>query len=518
MEERYHMREYILFVICTCCLVPLSGCITEVPSDEKRDSITIAIDQDIMGFYPWTKSYELYTVLINRNIYNSLVEFDEIFRIHPCLAVSWNNPDDYTWRFNLRKNVTFHNGYVFSATDVKYTLDLIRLNNSIENQLHALVTGIDDVTILDNYTVEIRTLQPCPILLNLLTDIFIVSQQYMEQTLTRHPIGTGAYRLMNYTTNESITLQRYDKYWKKDVAELTHATFKIIRNLETSTQQLLEKQVDIAQINQQNIPSNSSSHITIKTIDNPTVVYISFDFRENKTSSSEKNPFADVQVRKAIYHAINIDEMIRNSSSRTNCSQFVIPLVFGYNPEIKRLPYDIDIAQRLLNESGYGNGFSVVFDYSSDVFSENIIEFIKQQLSKININITTNALPYTDFVQRLTTNNFSLYINCWTTGTGDSGEIYDYLIGTKNEDKNIGVYNVGFYSNSDVDRFGQNASVCMRETQRKQLLQDCFRIAMDDVAWIPLFTWKITYGISTDFQWTPRADQQILIEYIKNKG
>ena len=511
------MKTCFIGIVCFLLLFELSGCITNTPSDGEKDSISIAISQDIIGFYPWVKSYEIYTVLVNRNIYNSLIEFDEIFRIKPCLAKSWNNPDDYTWKFFLRENVTFQNGYPFTSEDVKYTIDSIRENESDDNQLQELLKLIEEVKIIDIYTIEIKTTKPCPILLNLLTDIFIVSKQYQAEDHRQHPVGTGAYRLINYSKNQFIELQRYDNYWKK-APEIKHATFKIIRGEENNTKALQNRQVDIAEITHRYLENNDSGDFSIRTIDNPSVVYLSFDFRKtnNITGYHEKNPFADLRVRQAIYQAINISELLKNSSNRDPASQFVIPLVFGYNPEIQRPEYNITTARQLMNDSGYTNGFTVAFEYSSDVFGQDTIELIKNQLSEININLILNAFSYGEYISKLLVNNVTFYINVWTTGTGDGGEIYDYLIGTKNDEKNIGSFNAGFYSNSTVDRLGENASICMTAHERQNMLQECFKTAMEDVAWIPLFTWKTSYGISNQFLWTPRADQQILIEYIKN--
>jgi peptide/nickel transport system substrate-binding protein len=511
------MKKYFAGIVCFLLLFELSECVEDFTSNGEKDSISIAISQDIIGFYPWEKSYEIYTVLVNRNIYNSLVEFDEIFGINSCLAKSWNNPDDYTWKFFLRENVTFHNGYAFTSEDVKYTIDLIRENESEDNQLRELLKLVEEVKIIDKYTIEIRTIKPCSNLLNLLTDIFIVSKQYQEETQIQQPIGTGAYRLINYSKNEYIELQRYDGYWKKDLPEIKHATFKIIRGYENNTKALLDYEVDIAQISQKYLDTDYAVNYSIETIANPSVVYISFDFRDtnNITGYNEKNPFADLRVRKAIYHAINISEMLNNSTVRSPSSQFVIPLAFGYNPEIQRPTYNITAARQLMNDSGYKNGFTVVFDYSFDVFEKDTIEFIKNQLSEININLTVNSLSYEEYMLKLLTHNVTFYINAWTTGTGDSVEIYDYLIGTHDEEKDIGSFNAGLYSNSTVDRLGENASISMEPFRRLILLQECFKIAMNDVAWIPLFTWKSSYGINNQFIWTPRADQQILIEYIK---
>jgi peptide/nickel transport system substrate-binding protein len=142
------MKKYLVILVGFLLILELSGCLEESQSNEEIQSISIAIDQDIVGFYPWVKSYEIYTVLVNRNIYNSLVEFDEIFRINPCLAKSWNNPDDYTWNFYLRENVTFHNGYKFTSKDVKYTIDLIRENGSESNQLQTLLKLVKQLNLV----------------------------------------------------------------------------------------------------------------------------------------------------------------------------------------------------------------------------------------------------------------------------------------------------------------------------------------------------------------------------------
>ncbi len=511
------MKKYFVIILSFLLILEFSGCIENSSIDDKLKSISIAINQDIIGFYPWVKSYEIFTLLINRNIYNSLVEFDEIYKINPSLAKSWSNPDNLTWRFSLRENVTFDNGYRFNSSDVKYSIDLILKNESKDNQLKELLKLVEEVNIIDNYTIDIKTIKTCPILLNLLTDIFIVSKKYQVETDYEWPIGTGAYKLVEHVANQYINFESYDNYWKKPLPDIKNATFKIINSYKNCTKAFIDQELDITKINQKYLDNNSIEY-SIKTIENPTVAYISFDFRENSSINgyNEKNPLSDVRVRKAIYQAINIEEMIGNySETWSPCSQFIIPSIFGYNPEIKRVSYDLENAQQLIKDAGYKDGFELIFYYSYDVFSEDIIEYVKKQISRININMTIKSLSYEDFLSKLMTNNCSVYANCWTTGTGDGGEIYDYLIGTNNEEKDIGLFNIGHYSNPEVDRLGENASVCMNAYERKIFLKECFRLAMEDVAWIPLFTWKISYGISNHYDWKPRFDQQIILEDIK---
>jgi len=93
-------KEIIAIGIILCLLfIILTVCITE---DKDDFDLNIALGEDIFnGFYPWMGFINYQTLSINSNIFNSLVEFDEAFRIIPALAESWVNPDNITWRFNL---------------------------------------------------------------------------------------------------------------------------------------------------------------------------------------------------------------------------------------------------------------------------------------------------------------------------------------------------------------------------------------------------------------------------------
>ena len=174
-------------------LANFSGCVDqngeENAKNPSRDSIVIGIEEPVHGFSPYIQSYDVVTMMVNMNIFNSLVEFDQILRTKPKLATSWNNPDDLTWRFYLRENVKFHNGYDFTAEDVKFTIDWIKNNES--HVLRNLLAPVEEVKIINNHTVDIITEHPHPVLLNRLVDVFIVSKKYQDEAETKWPIGTG---------------------------------------------------------------------------------------------------------------------------------------------------------------------------------------------------------------------------------------------------------------------------------------------------------------------------------------
>jgi len=125
---------------------------------------------------------------------------------------------------------------------------------------------------------------------------------------------------------------------------------------------------------------------------NEEIEKIGFNFVEN-------NPFLDLRVRKAIYHAINIDEIIDNALDgyAEPASQFVSNYIFGYNPQIKRLSYDLEKAQQYMEDAGYENGFDIILDCRGSELRENASRIIADQLSLINITVEVNILRRSDF-------------------------------------------------------------------------------------------------------------------------
>jgi peptide/nickel transport system substrate-binding protein len=503
----------------------LTGCINEVEKENKnnptRSSLIIGITDPIFGFYPWMESYDVTTMMINMNIFNSLVEFDQIFRTKPKLATSWSNPNNLTWRFYLRENVKFHNGYNFTSEDVKYTIDFIKGNES--HVLKNLLIPVIEVKIIDNYTVDIITEKPCPILLNKLVDVPIASKRYVEETTEKWPIGTGAYKLIKHKPNEYVKLERNDKYWED--LEVKNVTFLIIEDDEEMKNSTISREIDIAS---HILPKfydeiSSCSDVDVGRCNQPTVFYLSFDFREYDSAAfkGEKNPLSDLRVRKAIYHAINVTEIIDNILNGSNfaepASQFVSPMIFGYNPTIERLPYNMEIAKTLIKEAGYENGFELILDCPEDAENlKRICQLLQVQLSEI-IDIEINLLPIEEYYMKLFGRNTSLYILGWLAATGDGGEIFDYMIRTVDKKSGVGTYNLGYYSNPEVDKIGENISHILSPKSRLKLMQDGFKIAMDDIAWIPLYIPKCVYAKAEDIAWEPGPGGIIAVEDIEFK-
>jgi peptide/nickel transport system substrate-binding protein len=507
-----HITYYcLLFTI----LLILSGCITNqnntTTTTEKDVYIHAVITND--SIYPFQIISEN-ILLIFCNIFGGLVEFDEFFGIQPDLAESWTNPDYYTWRFNLRHNVQFHNGDPFTAEDVKF---------SIEEVYTSYSTIIKEVIIKDNYTIDFITYNPYPGLLQLLAQNFYVLPHLYHQNPDNYwPIGTGPYQLADYAENNYTTLKRFNNYWGEQPTIKT-MIFKIIENADERVAALRSGTVDSIEYNVDKNISTILQYPGIKIVEFPplSTYLIGFDIRNNNSYSypNGMNPTADVRVRKAIYHAIDIEPLINGPfmGLAVPATQFLTPYIFGYNSDIKRLDYNLTEAKKLLNESGYPYGFNITLDCITigyDYNRENC-ELIAQQLQKIGINLTLNQLTVDTFNQKVVyEKNTSMWLVGWGTVSVDGGYVYNQFLMTEGTN-GTGFLNSGHYSNPEVDQIGKKAESEMNTGIRLEFLKAGFYKALvEDVMLVPLFSQNLFILTTTNINIPLRADLRMVLKDI----
>ena len=523
MRNIRKIKNILILLLLIILINGFSGCINIERNNikDKIDDYMIVISFGVdrfNGFYPWLEYLDDQTSTINSNIFNCLVEFNANFGIIPALAENWNNPDNYTWRFYLREDVKFHNDYDFTSEDVKYSIDLVK--NDKNNSFYGFLTMIKEVRIIDDFTVDIITFEPYPILLNKITNVYIVSKKYQENTTIEIPIGTGAYFYSDYEENSHLTLKRFDSYWKKK-PKFKNVTFKFIEDYDNRLNALINNQVDMVDFIFPSSIDNLSQYEDIKTVTflRQVVNYLSFDFRENNSCcfNDQENPFSNLKVRKAIYYAINIDEIIENIfyGFAEPATQFVTPYMSGFNKDLERLPYNLDKAKKYMNESGFKNGFEVILDTSTvSTDRVGVSEIIANQLSKININVTVNILSSDEFYDKILNRNSSFYLVGWKVDSGDSGEIFDNILRTVDIDNGWSVYNFGNYSNTEIDRIANDIYYNMDQMKRIKLIQEGFTIALNDVVCVPLYIYNGISAMKNEIIWQPRADGLIKLEDI----
>jgi len=309
-------------------------------------------------------------------------------------------------------------------------------------------------------------------------------------------------------------------YWG-ELPKIKTVYFKAIKNTTKRVDALASGEIDIAEyfMDEQYDDILSNSNVTVVTYPPLTRFILGFDMRENGSYafSDGKNPTSDIRVRKAIYHAINVTTLINGPCKglAEPISQFFGSAVFGYNPDIKRLTYNITKSRRLLAEAGYENGFNITVDNLGQGYNIQSSVLITQQLAEVGINVTLTNLSFIEFEQKvLIERNTSMYLIGYSIATVDGGSGYDYFI--RSVSQNTGQSNCGYYSNLEVDRIGIEASQEMDSLTRLQLLKEGFRIALvDDIAYVPLFAQKYTTLKANNVIFTPRGDLRLIIKFIQ---
>jgi peptide/nickel transport system substrate-binding protein len=435
----------------------------------------------------------------------------------PALAVKWEHPDLLTWRFYLREGVKFHNGNPFDAADVKFTFE--RLSDPEVSEFTNTGKQIDSVTVVDDFTVDIKTKQPIPWFANNMHQIFIMDKESTEARdagdVMVKPIGTGAYRFVEWVKGSYLKMEANPDYWEGP-PPVGQIEIRPITESSTRFAALVSGQVDIV--------TGVPVELFDKVLKNPKLEVVSRPARRSiflGLGNKAGTPPADIRVRKAMYMAINEDEIIEKimRGHASPAAQIPDPPTIGYNPEIKRLPYDPDMAKKLLKEAGYENGFDITLTGPNDRYVQDakIAEAVARYLAKVGIRVKLDVKPKSVFFPEVTKGILEFYLIGWFDGTFDMGRTYFKLAHTRDEEKGFGVFNGAAFSDPEVDQLLQSTADIVEPAERKMTLQKLNKLAMvDKITWIPLHYQEDLYAIQKGkgIKFQPRPDRWMVYKEI----
>ena len=192
-----------------------------------KDTLVIAQGADAKSLDPHA-SNDNPSSRIRVQIYDRLMELDDNGVPQPMLAESWERPDDKTIIFHLRKGVKFHNGDEMKASDVKFSLERALASPEVAE----IISGINSVEVLDDYTVKVTTEKPMAAILNNLahTTIAILSEKATKEAgdkFGQNPIGTGPYKFVSWQSGDRVTLEAFPDYWQGE-APVKNVVFRNI--------------------------------------------------------------------------------------------------------------------------------------------------------------------------------------------------------------------------------------------------------------------------------------------------
>jgi peptide/nickel transport system substrate-binding protein len=455
---------------------------------------------------------------MNKNLYDALLHFDSELKVHPGLALKWENPDSLTWVFHLRKDVTFHDGAPFTAADVKFSIE--RAKNWPKSGFKSTVNKVQSVEVIDDYTVKITTPKPFGILHRKLAQIGIMNKAWVEkhgdEYQTDHPNGTGPYKLVEWVKGDHITLEANPSHFNGAPA-IKQIIVRPLTNDATRTAALLSGEINIADdvpvLDVGRIKANKKVELASRP--GLRLIYLQMDHDREVSPKAKgpdgKNPLRIKKVRQAIYLAINEDAIVKHvmNGFAFPASQFYPKEVFGYDDSITRPAFNPEKAKALLAEAGYPDGFELTIDSPNDryVNDDKIAQSVAASLSRIGIQMKVNALPKKTFFPMTDRRETSFFLIGWSCADGDGSAFLDGIAHTYDKERGFGRYNRGRYSNPEVDRLIEAAGSTVDQTERLKHMQAAQRIALiENQAFIPLHYQVDLYAKSKNVKWTPRAD------------
>jgi ABC-type transport system substrate-binding protein len=417
------------------------------------------------SFYPNIDASNNY-LESNVMIFEGLVRFQNKTQIVPLLATGWTNPDSSTWVFNLRKNVTFHDGKTMTAQDVKDSFDAAK--DTAFGKIDA--STISSVTVTGPLQVTIKTDGPDPTLLKKLTAYFVYDTKSGKDN---DPVnGTGPFVVKPGTTPapSSLELVAYDKYWggrphvrsfsfvglDQDDGGKSYADGK-------ATLVVADSGVKIASGTR---PAKS------QTLDDNSIFNVVFNTLKPGT------PLAKLQVRQAIQYSVDPLPIAKTRGDQAGVASQTVPSsIPGYNPNLKPVTRDITKAKQLLTAAGYPKGLSFTLTYFAQ--SQDTAVEIQKELAEAGI--TVNLDPQTEvktLAAKAEGGGTDAFFQTESSDIFDASDVLNNYVDTPN------------YANPAISALLTKASSTLDQATRLGYLQQSMKLFTEDVGVVPVYTVK----------------------------
>ena len=457
----------------------------------------------------------LYHTRVVGQVYDSLVNRDADFRLEPALATEWRMASPTAWRFTIRQGVVFHDGSPMTADDVVFSLQRAM---AAPSQRAFQLKGVTTVRKADERTVELLTEAPDAVLPEKLVFLPVMSRAWSEKHgvlrsqdfngkqethAVRHANGTGPFRLVRYEPDVRVVLERHAGWWGRDDrrnGNLREVQFVTIRSDATRLAALASGEVDLVlDPPYQDIARlQRDARIALSQTADMRQQYLTFDHSRDALEHGDaqgRNPFKDLRVRQAVYHAINmpviVDKVLRGQAVPTGA--FLSPRVDGSPAELdRRLPFDPARARALLAQAGYPDGFAVTLDCVNVAWREAVCQAISAMLTQVGIRTTLRASPTSQFFPKLSQGTASFVEFGWSA-TPDAWASLNGLF--RSFDKSgLGTFNAGRYHNPKLDALIDAIRVEPDMTRRRAMVSTVLRMVADDLPYIPLYRRTLTWA------------------------
>lgn len=504
----------------------------------QAETFTFAFQGDVQALDPHVLN-ETFTLGFLGNVYEGLTAYGPDLSLEPGLAVSWENPEPTKWIFRLREGVTFQDGSAFTADDVIFSWQ--RAGGELSDMKN-YAEKASNIVKIDDYTIEVTTPAPNPILPREWVFFYIMDKEWSEANnatqvtdiagsnegnfAALNANGTGPFQITEREPGVSSTFVRYEGHWNSDIpTNVTRVEFTPIPQDATRTAALRAGELDLAYpIPVQDWQSLADADgVSPLTGAEARTIFLGLDQGRDELLHSNvtgSNPFKDIRVREAFARTIDLteirDTVMRGASAPSGL--MIAPQINGYNAALNT-PYqpDLDRARALMEEAGYADGFEVTMDCPNDryVNDEAICEMVVQQLARINVTVDLLAQTKSRYFAKVLAQNgydTSFYLLGWTPGTMDAHNVLLNIMSCQGEGS--GLFNLGNYCNQRVTELTALVEQETDQAKRQAMIDEAFKITQEEFGYIPLHQQPLSWGIRDGVTAVQRADNVLDFRYV----
>ena len=496
----------ILMLVMLCFL--LAGCGGKPAEQAKvpQDTLVIGMASDLATIDPaatmdnasWKITYPCYDRLVKYKT----VDGKSSTEVEPMAAESWTvSPDGKEWVFKLRTDIKFHDGAPVNAQAVKFSFDrVLKIRKGPADYFPTLKT----VEVVDDYTVKFIMEKPFPpFLYTLATNAAsIINPAVMKYEkdgdlasgyLASHTMGSGAYELKEWNSQQNIKLQAMEGYWGGNPA-LKTILIQFIKDASTQRLQLENGDLDIAEsipVDQLDaLKGKGDLQISEFHSLNANLIYI----------NNKKVPLNNIQVRQALNYAIDYQTIIQGAIKGKGI-QLKGPVpegLWGYDANLKSYSTNVEKAKQLLAEAGVGPNLTLKLLYSDyKAYWESEALIIQDNLSKVGIKVELEKVAWATLREKVDKADFDLCLGVWSPDYADPQMFMTYLYDSRMHGLSG---NRAFYKNDQVDTLLKEAERISEQPVRVKLYQQVQQIALEDAPYILLFQSDIMTAMRKNVQ------------------
>jgi peptide/nickel transport system substrate-binding protein len=473
-----------------------------------------------------------------RHYLGFLTVLDPSAKVVASLAEGWEQTPN-GWVVKLRKGVTFTDGSAFDAKDVIASYERARDYPKAAGSYAGLLANVSGTAATDENTITFTTSAPYPTFPFALSQIPIIPSEVAatasqaDFTSKKGSVSSGPFAFDSYSPGRELVLMKNAAY-RGETPPWDKVTFRFIPDPAARVAALLGGDVDLID----GVPPEFAERIrkdpnfSVHTGPSMRNVFVGMDLGRdvspfifgNDGSPLSKNPLKDARVRNALSLAISReairDRVMGGLSFPTG--QLVAKGIGGYSDALTVPTYDPAKGKALLAEAGYPDGFKITLHCTNDryVNDAKICQALGQMFARVGVRAEVVTLPSSAFFKLVNPSlgeGGSLFLFSWSAASSGEADVLTSVFHTFDPAKKMGSWNLGRYSNPELDALLTTASGTQDPTERRALQAQAMKMVMENYVALPLHDQSVVVASRKSLDYTTNLEDITNVLMVRQK-